>query len=279
MASRGQSEVLTTVILVSAVMALAAAFVVVSMRSFNSESSYYSITYVASFLTNVADDIDTYMTMPGTQLTYALPNTEYGVYNFVDAGDAHCTVNVTLGGQAIITEESGVLIYGVPPSYYSMPVGFMYVWRGSNATGFPTVNPRDLSTVVRPKVFAPTGTVVSLVQLGYVEIGGLTYGTSLVMIPRVIAINGTGNGGVGYVFIPVFTGLSIPWVGRDTLIVNVTSVASSSVNAPINNLRVVETCNVGGYTIPQGGADGPVVTGSTVYIVIVKIGFGLGGSR
>jgi len=278
MASRGQSEVLTAVILVSAIMALAAVFLVISMRSFNSESSYYSITYVASFLSNVADDIDTYMMMPGTQLTYALPNTEYGVYNFVNTGDAHCTVSVALSGQTIITEESGVLIYGVSPSYYSMPSGFMYVWRGSNAIGFPTVNPRDLSTVVVPKSFAPTGTVVSLVQLGYGEINGLTYGSSLVMIPRVIAMNGTSNGGVGYVYIPVFTELSTPSVGRGTLIVKVISVSSSSVNNPTGELKVVETCSIGGYAIPQGRADNATVTGGTVYIVIIEIGFGLGGS-
>jgi len=106
----------------------------------------------------------------------------------------------------------------------------------------------------------------------------LTYGTSLVMIPRVIAMNGTGNGGVGYVYIPVFTELSTPSVGRGALIVKVISVSSLSANNPTGNLEVVETCSIGGYAIPQGGADSAVVTGSTVYIVTIEIGFGLGGS-
>ncbi|MGC8607808.1 MAG: hypothetical protein ACP5L5_09650 [Vulcanisaeta sp.] len=273
MKSRGQSEILSTVILTATILAVAAMFLVVAMRSFNYDSAYYSISYVASFLTNVADDIDTYLMSPGVSLTYALPSTEYGVYNYVYSNDAYCRIYVNASGANIITATSGVLIYGVPPSYFSIPASksAWYVWRGSNMIGYPTVNPSNFSLIVGPGVFAPTGTLVSIVQFGYGSVDGVSYGTFLAMVPRVLVINGSLNGGVGYIYIPVFVSMGNS-TGRNILTIKILSVSSFSLS-DVKYLIVAEKCNIGKYVL---GPKSVSVVGNNVYIVEIRIGINMG---
>ncbi|WP_252900541.1 hypothetical protein [Vulcanisaeta sp. JCM 14467] len=144
----GQSDILSTVILIVTILILSAVFLTFSMIQFSNEAAQSSIQYVASFLTNVADDIDAFMFTPGAVLTYKLPNTNYGIYNFVDSTNAQCNITIMIPGELKITETSGELIYGVPPNYFSLPLGPQIVWRGSALNGTPTSSPNDLSLIV-----------------------------------------------------------------------------------------------------------------------------------
>lgn len=217
---RGQSDVLSIVILIAVIMVMSAIFIVFSMVQFGNEVSQSSIEYVASFLTNVADDIDTFMFVPGAVLTYQLPNTNYGTYNFMNS---LCNITISTTSNNIINEVSGGLIYGVPPTYFSLPPGFSNVWRGSTFNGVPTSSLRDLSLIVSYQTRILMGTSMAILQFGYGNFNGVNYGTYLVMVPRVMTINGTGPAGIGYVYIPVLNLISNQ--GRGRLIISIQNIS------------------------------------------------------
>ncbi len=273
----GQSDVLSTVILITVIMVLSAIFMVFSMVQFGNEVSQSSIGYVVSFLTNVADDVDTFMFVPGAVLTYQLPNTNYGTYNFIESANANCTVLVYTGlNQKLIDVASGELIYGVPPNYFSLPPGEYSVWRGSTINGIPTSSFNDFSLIVSYKSSVLMGTSMAVLQFGYGNIDGINYGTYIVLVPRVMIINGTGPNGISYVYIPVLNLISDQ--GRSKLIISIRNISSQSVILNNGEVKVSEICYLGSYYGGDNYIKSSVVTvvGSTMYVTIVQIGIGFG---
>ena len=273
----GQSNVLSTVILITTILTLSAIFLVFSMVQFSNEAAQSSIQYVASFLTNVADDIDTFMFTPGAILTYKLPNTNYGIYNFVNSTNAQCNITIMVPGELKITKTSGELIYGVPPNYFSLPPGSIVIWRGSTLNGMPTSSSSDFSLIVSYGTNVLMGTSIAILQLGYGKLGGNYYGTYLVMVPRVIVVNGTGADGVGYVYIPLLT--SIGSQGRGELVINIMNISAQSIvfNGKLNGeLEVNEICYLGNGVVLRKPVHPVTVVGNTVYIIIIQIGVGFG---
>ena len=268
----GQSDVLSTVILIAVIMTVSAIFIVFSMEQFGNEVSQSSIEYVASFLTNVADDIDTFMFVPGAILTYQLPNTNYGTYNFVNSPNAHCVVFInTTSGNVILSKTSGELVYGVPPTYFSLPPRLGSVWRGSTTNGVPTSSLNNFSLIVGYRTKILMGTSIAVLQFGNNYLNGVDYGTYLVMVPRVMVVNGTGPSGIGYVYIPVLNLVSNQ--GRGKLIINILNISSQSMVLNNGELRINETCYFGNGITNSSSA---TVFGNTIYITIVQVGVGFG---
>lgn len=211
------------------------------------------------------------MFVPGAVLTYQLPNTNYGTYNFMNS---LCVISVnTASNNNIINETTGGLVYGVPPTYFSLPPGFSSVWRGSTINGVPTSSLNDLSLIVSYQTRVLLGTSMAVLQFGYGNLNGINYGTYLVMVPRVMAINGTGPGGIGYVYIPVLNLISNQ--GRGRLIISIQNISSQSIvlrNGGI--LKISEVCYFGNGVKPISSS--AVVLGNTVYVTIVQIGVGFG---
>lgn len=268
----GQSDVLSTVILIAVIMTVSAIFIVFSMAQFGNEVSQSSIEYVASFLANVADDIDTFMFVPGAILTYQLPNTNYGTYNFVNSSNAYCVVSIdTMSGNAILRKTSGELVYGVPPNYFSLPPGPGSVWRGSTINGVPTSLFNGFSLIVSYRTNILMGTSIAVLQFGNNYLNGVKYGTYLVMVPRVMIVNGTGPSGIGYVYIPMLN--LVGDQGRSKLIINILNISSQSIVLNNGELRVNETCYFGNGITKGSSA---TVFGNTIYITIVQVGVGFG---
>ncbi|WP_069806894.1 hypothetical protein [Vulcanisaeta thermophila] len=255
---KGQSEVLSTVILVATILTISAIFLALSMMNMVRTSTYYSITYVASFLTNIADDLDTFMLSPGTVLTYPLPKTGTGVFNTVSN---ECTITITTGGTEILREESAALVYGVPPNQYSLPSNYAYVWRGTNKQGYPVTTTNQLSLVLKPSGYTPMGTITTVIQYGYGQVDGIAYGTYIILIPRVLVLTGP----INYVYIPTIH--TILNTGRNTLYIKIITISSTSItlNQP---MEITENCNneTSTATVPPG----------TTYIININIGMGMG---
>ncbi|MFP3045696.1 MAG: hypothetical protein RXQ96_08705 [Thermocladium sp.] len=269
MNKEGQGSVISTVILVSTMLVVSAILFIYAMFFFTQSVSNYSISYVASFLTNVADDIDTFMLTPGSRLTYNPPNTNYGSYNLELAPSANCSIFVTYSNETIINETSGILVYGVPPQRYSLPSGYIYIWRGSNSTGGPSQSISDFSLIVMPHSYAPMATVMALIQGGYNLINGITYGTYIAMLPRVVAINGSTGNGVGYIYIPVIVPIHATDSTVNSLVVYIMNTESTSINnGEATNFLVKEDCTIGNQELSSLSN----VSGNSVYVTVIYIG-------
>ncbi len=230
---KGQNEVVTTVILIAVVLVLAAVFIIISMINFGKASASTSLSLAESFMTDVADDIEASMYNPGTVLVYPLPNTQYGMFNFINN---YCTINVNG-----VTYYSGALIYGTPPNYASLPSGYIQVIRGSTSNG--AYNIVSESTVIQ-NAAAP---LISIVQYGTSTINGVSYGTYIALFPRVLVINESGN---VYVYVPIIK--VIPSGLRNELIVNITGIAVNTITgSPTSPLTVSITDNCIGISSPQ----------------------------
>lgn len=264
MSKEGQGSVISTVILVSTMLVVSAILFIYAMFFFTQSASNYSISYVASFLTNVADDIDTFMLTPGSRLTYNPPNTNYGSYNLELAPTANCSIYVTYSGEYIINETSGILLYGVSPQFYSLPQNYVYIWRGSNSTGGPSQSITDFSLIVMPHSYAPMATVMALIQGGYNLINGFKYGTYIAMLPRVVAINGSAGDGVGYIYIPVI----VP-IHANSLVVYILNTESTSINnGGATSFLIKEDCVIGSRELSSSST----VSGNSVYVTVIYIG-------
>ena len=207
---RGQSEVVTTVILISVVLVLAAVFIIISMINFGKASASTSLSLAESFMTDVADDIEASMYNPGTVLVYPLPNTQYGIFNFISN---YCQINVNG-----ITYTTAALIYGVPPSYASLPSNYMEVIRGSQTNG--AYNVIGESTIIN-NAAAP---LMSIVEYGTKTINGVNYGLYVALFPRILVIN---QSNYVYVYVPIIKAVNSGL--RNELIVNITGISVSTV--------------------------------------------------
>jgi len=233
MGSRGQGDVVTTVILISVVLVLAAIFVVIAMNNFARSGASTSLSLAESFLTNVADDVEASMYNPGTVLIYPLPSTQYGVYNVVNG---YC--NVTIVGPSVrFGYYSDAVIYGLPSNYYSMPSGYVKVVRGSLRNN--AYSTTSIDTIVT-NAAAP---LISIVEYGGGKLGGYSYGMYAVLFPRVLVVNSTG---VAYIYVPLFTvkGQGV----RNSIVMNMTGITTYSINltnpnVPVTTgLSIVNTC-------------------------------------
>jgi len=168
MNKEGQGSVISTVILVSTMLVVSAILFIYAMFFFTQSVSNYSISYVASFLTNVADDIDTFMLTPGSRLTYNPPNTNYGSYNLELAPSANCSIFVTYSNETIINETSGILVYGVPSSTLLIAVR-LHIHMGEAATPPAVrVNQFQIFPNSDAALVITHGYVMALIQGGYI---------------------------------------------------------------------------------------------------------------
>ncbi len=207
---RGQNEVITTVILISIVLVLAAVFIIISMMNFGKASASTSLSLAESFMTDIADDIEASMYNPGTVLDYPLPGTQYGMFNFINN---YCQVSVNG-----ITYTTGALIYGAPPNYASLPSGYVEVIRGSQTNGAYSVISEN--TIIN-NAAAP---LMSIVEYGTASINGVQYGLYVALFPRVLVVN---QSNYVYVYIPIIKTVNSGF--RNILVVNVTGISVSTV--------------------------------------------------
>lgn len=220
---RGQNEVITTVILITIVLILAAVFIIISMINFSKASSSTSLSLASSFFTDVADDLEASMYNPGTVLVYPVPQTQYGTYNTIND---YCTFTLTYSGGSI-NFQSGAVLFGVPPGYLSLPQGYVQVIRGSTTNGAYSVNKENL---IISNAAAP---LISIVQFGTGSIDGVTYGTYIVLFPRVLVVSTPGG---TYVYVPIINTVASGL--RNTLVMNVTNIyvmtIPSSTTSPLS---------------------------------------------
>ena len=213
----GQSNIIGTVILITVVLIISAVFLVYAMGNFNRAAASAALAQVESFLTNVADDVEASMYVPGTVLVYPTPLTGYGSFNLIGK---YC--NYTIGSYGNFT--SGAIVYGIPPNLLSYPMKFINVIRGGYSSGLPS------ATVDNPIVNNSAAPLISIVQFGYGKVLGVNYGTYLVVFPRVMIVN---NPPSAYIYVPVFsTVVNTASGSRATLIINVTSVKSTIISLP-----------------------------------------------
>ncbi|MGC9137193.1 hypothetical protein [Caldivirga sp.] len=245
----GQSNIIGTVILITAVLAISAVFLMYAMGNFNRAAASAALSQVESFLTNVADDVEASMYVPGTVLVYPVPSTGYGSFNLING---YC--NYTIKGYGNFT--SGAVVYGIPPGLLSYPVNFINVIRGGYGNGLPS------TTIDNPIVNNSAAPLVSIVQFGYGKVLNVNYGTYLVVFPRVMIVE---NQPTAYVYVPVFNTVVNPSLSsRGTLIINVTSVKSTIVSLPSgSSVTVSGLCG--------GGLGGLITIGNLNSINIIVI--------
>ncbi|ABW02694.1 hypothetical protein [Caldivirga maquilingensis] len=213
----GQSNIIGVVILIAVVLIISSVFLIYAMGNFNKSAASAALSQVESFLTNVADDVEASMYVPGTVLVYPIPSTGYGAFNLINR---YC--NYTISGYGNFT--SGALVYGIPPGLLSYPVNFIDVIRGGYGNGLPS------AVVDSPIVNNSAAPLISIVQFGYGEVLGVSYGTYLVVFPRVMIVENPPN---AYIYVPVFNPITNTALGsRTTLIINVTSVESTVISLP-----------------------------------------------
>lgn len=222
MARAAQSTLIGVVILVAVVLVMAAAFMIYALSSLNRSAASASLAQVEAFMTNVADDVEASMYVPGTVLSYALPNTGYGVFNLI-SGYCSISINGTY-------YSSGALLYGLSPRLMSYPSGFIDVIRGGEANGLPsTVNESLL-------VFNPSAPLMSIVQFGYSNLYGVAYGTYVAMFPRMMIVN---SGSSLYVYVPLIN--VKPSSLRTGLVINVTDVYAMTLTTR-GNFTIGDSC-------------------------------------
>jgi hypothetical protein len=235
MAGLGESTLVGVVILIAVVLAMAAAFMIYAMGNFNRSAALASLAQAEAFMTNVADDVEASMYVPGTVLVYALPTTGYGVFNLVSG---FCTISING-----TTYGSGAVVYGVPPRLVSYQGGFIDVIRGGGANGLPS------STNESTIVLNPAAPLISIVQFGYGQLNGVTYGTYIAMFPRLMAISSGSN---TYIYIPMIN--VKPSSFRTGLNINVTNVYTMTLPTK-SSFTISDSCGPfnNSYTIPGGG--------------------------
>ena len=210
----GLSEALAVVIMVGVVLALAVVFIIVSGINMASASASVSLSQAKTTLVNIAQDLNAAVMsgVPYYSLSYPLPTTQFGVYNIVR--DYCKLVVVSNTGAVVWSVTSDAVVFGVPPNYLTMPSGFHKVLFGNDSLIF-----NDTSS-----------SFFGVSQLGAGSLGGVSYGTYVVLYPRVgvVKVNVTSSdvasssAYVAYVFVPVIVARFNPTL-PNLLVVNVTA--------------------------------------------------------
>mgnify|MGYP001772777543 FL=1 len=225
----GQSEALGITILIAAVIVMAAAFMIYAMGNYGKSAASSALAQVEAFMTNVADDIEASMYMPGTVLVYPLPTSGYGSFNLLPG---YCNVTIYTASGTILSYLSGALIYGIPPSLISYTPGLVKVIRGSGEYG----GPGAFSTYV----LNPSAPLISILQFGYSRVNfgqsTVSYGTYLIMFPRVLIVSG---GNTTYVYLPIFS--IIQSAQRNSLVVNISNISVVTMSG-VSGLSLSNAC-------------------------------------
>jgi len=192
----GLSEALAVVIMVGVVLALAVVFIIVSGVNMASASASVSLSQAETTLVNIAQDLDAAVMsgVPYYSLSYPLPTTQFGVYNVVRD---YCNLTIVYDKDRW-SVTSDAVVFGIPPNYLTMPSGFHKVLFGNDSLIF-----NDTSS-----------SFFGVSQLGAGSLDGVSYGTYVVLYPRVGVVNDT-------VFVPVIVARFNPAL-PNLLVANVT---------------------------------------------------------
>ena len=192
----GLSEALAVVIMVGVVLALAVVFIMVSGINMASASASVSLSQAETTLVNIAQDLDAAVMsgVPYYSLSYPLPTTQFGVYNVVRD---YCNLTIVYDKDRW-SVTSDAVVFGIPPNYLTMPSGFHKVLFGNDSLIF-----NDTSS-----------SFFGVSQLGAGSLDGVSYGTYVVLYPRVGVVNDT-------VFVPVIVARFNPAL-PNLLVANVT---------------------------------------------------------
>jgi len=192
----GLSEALAVVIMVGVVLALAVVFIIVSGINMASASASVSLSQAETTLVNIAQDLDAAVMsgVPYYSLSYPLPTTQFGVYNVVRD---YCNLTIVYDKDRW-SVTSDAVVFGIPPNYLTMPSGFHKVLFGNDSLIF-----NDTSS-----------SFFGVSQLGAGSLDGVSYGTYVVLYPRVGVVNDT-------VFVPVIVARFNPAL-PNLLVANVT---------------------------------------------------------
>jgi len=208
----GLSEALAVVIMVGVVLALAVVFIIVSGINMASASASVSLSQAETTLVNIAQDLNAAVMsgIPYYSLSYPLPTTQFGVYNIVR--DYCKLVVVSNTGAVVWSVTSDAVIFGIPPNYLTMPSGFRKVLFGNDLL-----------------IFYNSSSFFGVSQLGAGSLNGVSYGTYVVLYPRVGVVNVTSSS--AYVFVPVIVARFNPAL-PNLLVANVTAPSIVAIESP-----------------------------------------------
>jgi len=215
----GLSEALAVVIMVGVVLALAVVFIIVSGINMASASASVSLSQAETTLVNIAQDLNAAVMsgVPYYSLSYPLPTTQFGVYNVVRD---YCNLTIVYDKDRW-SVTSDAVVFGIPPNYLTMPSGFHKVLFGNDSLIF-----NDTSS-----------SFFGVSQLGAGSLGGVSYGTYVVLYPRVgvVKVNVTSSDVVSssaYVFVPVVVARFNPAL-PNLLVANVTAPSMVLIESPL----------------------------------------------
>jgi hypothetical protein len=218
----GLSEALAVVIMVGVVLALAVVFIIVSGVNMASASASVSLSQAETTLVNIAQDLNAAVMsgVPYYSLSYPLPTTQFGVYNVVRD---YCDLIVVNTTHAVVwSVTSDAMVFGIPPNYLTMPSGFHKVLFSNDSLIFN----------------GTSSSFFGVSQLGAGSLGGVSYGTYVVLYPRVGVVNATSSdvvsssAYVAYVFVPVVVARFNPAL-PNLLVANVTAPSMVTIESPL----------------------------------------------
>jgi hypothetical protein len=151
--------------------------------------------------------------VPYYSLSYPLPTTQFGVYNVVRDYCKLVVVNTTHAVVWSITSDA--VIFGVPPNYLIMPSGFRKVLFSNDSLIFN----------------GTSSSFFGVSQLGAGSLNGVSYGTYVVLYPRVGVVNVTSSSSA-YVFVPVIVARFNPAL-PNLLVANVTAPSMVTIESPL----------------------------------------------
>jgi hypothetical protein len=217
----GLSEALAVVIMVGVVLALAVVFIIVSGINMASASASVSLSQAETTLVNIAQDLNAAVMsgVPYYSLSYPLPTTQFGVYNVVRD---YCDLIVVNTTHAVVwSVTSDAVVFGIPPNYLTMPSGFRKVLFGNDSLIFN----------------GTSSSFFGVSQLGAGSLNGVSYGTYVVLYPRVgvVNVNVTSSdvaSSSAYVFVPVIVARFNPAL-PNLLVANVTAPSMVLIESPL----------------------------------------------
>ena len=227
--SRGLSEVVGVVIIMGVVIALAFIFYVVAGINFSKASASVSISQVETLFENIAADLNTALVnpAPASVLSYPVFMTNYGTYGVIPS---FCSLAIN----GTVIYSSGSVVFGIPPSYGSMPSGYINVLLGN-------------SNLV---VVNESSSLFNVVLYGAVNASGTYYGEFLALYPRV-AVFTLGNGQYE-LLVPLFI-TKFKSSLSNLLVFNVTYPYSINYNYYSPGTYVINyTCGVGNELLSSG---------------------------
>ncbi|WP_243665423.1 hypothetical protein [Vulcanisaeta sp. JCM 16159] len=243
--SRGLSETISMVIMMGVVIALGLIFYIIVGINFGKASASVSVSQVETLFDNIATDLDSALSspIPSNVLSYPVFMTNYGTYNVVPS---FC--NLTINGATVYS--SGGVIFGVSPSYGSMPSGYINVLLGNKS------------------LIAVNGSsnLFNVVFYGASTISGVTYGEFIALYPRVAVFT---MGGDQYeLMVPVLIGRFKPNLSN-LIVFNVTYPISINYNYDNPGTYIINyVCGIGNEVVSSGAVLSGKIEILPVYIYV-----------